>query len=207
MLRLNCNGVKTMRFSDQQRVLRDQIEVVCYRFLHAESFFRIVTGRDQTYWVFSQNCFGETACLLWCHLFNSRNNDPVHYWKLFGENQLAPLSETFRYEAVKQRLLSAAGFDNESYAIYRQQVVDFRNKYVSHREYEVGSIIFPDLKRAASMVLELRVLLEETVRAELNQNPEDVKLIELVEFYDSHGNDFLLQKCSDDAKVTETPEA
>lgn len=196
-----------MRLSDQQRALREQIEVVSYRFLHAESFFRIITGRDQTYWVFSQNCFGETACLLWCHLFNSRNNDPVHYWKLFGEDRLEPLSAAFGYKAVKKRLLAAAGFDYGSYDVYRQQVIDFRNKYVSHREYEKGSITFPDLKRAASMVLELRVLLEETVQVEHDQNPEDGELIELMEYYHSHGNDFLLQKCSDDAKVTERSDA
>lgn len=183
-----------MRLSETQRDLRRQMEVVAYRCLHAVEYFQGVTGHGADFWKFSQNCFGETACLLWCHLFNSRNKDPVHYWKLFGNDQLSVLSSDFLYREVQRRLRSTANLDKDAYENFRAQVIDFRNKYISHREYEIGTIIFPDIQKIAAMRIELRVLLEETVRTEQQFNSGDSDLEQLGEYYAAHQNTAIVAK-------------
>ncbi len=125
-----------MRLTEEQRELRWQIEVVCYRCLHAVEYFDGVTEMgNNKFWMFTQNCYGEIACLLWCHIFNSRSNDPIHYWNLFGEDRLSGLGSGFLLPSVQQRLWSVAELDAGSYEQFRKEVVDFRNSYVSHREY------------------------------------------------------------------------
>jgi hypothetical protein len=177
------------------------MEIVSYRCLYAETYYRAVSGQKETYWVFSQNCFGETACLLWCHLFNSRNNDPVHYWRLFGNDQLVPLSTDFGYEIVRARLRTAAGLDEAGYETFRNQVVAFRNQYISHREYELGSITFPDLRRVAAMCSELRVILQRTVLAELEADRESAELNELLVHYEASENSEVIAKAEGHAKA------
>ena len=184
-----------MKLSETHRDLRWQIEVVAYRCLHAVEYFQGVIGHGTDFWKFSNNCLGETACLLWCHLFNSRKKDPVHYWKLFGNNQLVTLSQDFQYHNVQHRLWSAAKLDEKAYENFRTQVVDFRNKYISHREYEIDTIIFPDVEKIAAMCLELRVLLEETVRTELGLNSGDSDLEQLGDYYKAHQNAAIVAKC------------
>jgi hypothetical protein len=178
-----------------QHLLRDQMETVSLRFLHAETYFRVTTGDESTFWTFSQNCFGEVACLLWCHLFNSWNNDPVHHKKLFGDDNLVTLSPSFSTAAVRQRLLRAASLDEIGYDKYRTAVTDFRNEFVAHRDYQRVTITFPDLKIASAMIQELRLVLEETVRAEYHLCPDDSKLCELIEYYDAHKNADVISKC------------
>jgi hypothetical protein len=189
-----------MRLDSADRLLREQVEVVSFRFLYAEAYFRAATGHNETFWKFSQNCYGEVAILLWCHLFNSYNKDPVHYKNLFGGDKLVPLSKLFATSAVRARLLTAASLDEVSYADYREAVKVFRDKYVAHREYLQGAVTFPDLKIAASMIRELRVILEETVVEELRVNPGDPELEELAVYYEDHQNDALVLRCNRDAE-------
>lgn len=191
-----------VKLDSDQRKLRDQMEIVAYRFLHAETYFRKSTGRTETFWVFSQNCYGEVACLLWCHLFNSYDNDPVHYKNLFGGDRLKILSPGFTYDSVKARLLKAASMDDASYIAYREQVKAFRDKFVAHREFLLKTIIFPDLKPASAMIQELRRVLEETVREELILNPSDHELQTRLLSYDDNQNQSVIFGCecnADDA--------
>ena len=183
-----------------QRLLRDQMEVVAYRFLHAETYFHKTTAREEVFWRFTQNCYGEVACLLWCHLFNNRDNDPVHYTKLFGNDQLLGLSSRFSTQAVREHLMGAANLNEATYSVYRDQVKAFRDQYVAHRDYQRGSVIFPDLRPASAMVQALRKLLEESVHAELRGNPGDAELEELVIYYEDHQNKVVLSGCEYDAE-------
>ncbi len=191
-----------MRLTEEQRDLRWQIEVVCYRCLHAIEYLKSVSRRgDDDFWKFTENCYAEVACLLWCHVFNSRNKDPVHYWKLFGEGRLSGLGVPFVYATVQQRLWSAAKLDKGSYEQFRKGVVDFRNCYVSHREYTCESVAFPCLDKVKAMCLEMRNLLEETVQAETAANPDDPDLKELLEYYAHHQNEADFRKCREETRL------
>ena len=184
-----------MILTESQRELREQMEIVAYRCLHAIVYFDGVTGKDGDFWRFTQNCYGEIACLNWCHLFNSRNNDPVHYWKLFGEDRLADLGEKYSYDEVKARFLNCAGLNEKECKDFRISVVDFRNKFTSHREYKGGPITFPRLEIARLMCLEMRNLLEDTVKSELLNAPHDLDLEEFLNHFKKQSNNSLLKKC------------
>jgi hypothetical protein len=148
--------------------------------------------------MFTQNCYGEIACLLWCHIFNSRNKDPIHYWTLFGEDRLSGLGPTFLFTSVQQRLWSVAELDASNYEQFRDEVVTFRNGYVAHRDYERGSVTFPRLDKVRAMCLEMRLILEKTVHAELQVNRKDSDLKHLMQYYSEHQNDLVIRKVRDE---------
>ncbi len=52
------------------------------------------------------------------------------------------------------------------------------------------------------MCLEMRLILEETVRAELHFNKSDDDLQQLLQYYSDHKNDSVLQKCRDDIRCS-----
>lgn len=190
--------VNFMMLTAEQNHLRWQIEEVSFRCLHAIEYFDGVTGFDPgngDYWRFSQNCFGETACLNWCHIFNSDKNDPVHYRNLFGDDQLMPLGEHFSYENTKQRLIKSADLNETSYLVFREEMIDFRNKFAAHREFTIGSIRFPQLDHARAMCLEMREILKETVEAELLLDPKNMDLKYIKKHFLSQSNQWLLKKC------------
>lgn len=189
-----------MILTDSQRELRWQMEIVSFRCLHSIAYFDASTGKDCDFWQFTQNCYGEIACLNWCHLFNSRKKDPVHYWNLFGEDQLINLGEQYSYENIKHRLLSVARLNEDEYVLFRKEVVDFRNMHTSHREYDSNHIIFPRLDIARLMCLEMRVILQDTAVSELVISPNDIDLHDLKRYYDEKNNNWLLKKCRRDIK-------
>lgn len=177
-----------MILNDEQRNLRWQLEVVSYRGLHAIEFFHAVTGRGDNFWKFTQNCYGEAACLNWCHIFNNWNNDSTHYRNLFGDGKLSDLDSSFAFDSVQQRLWKVAHLDKSTYPLFRQKVIDLRNKYIAHRDYEIGTINFPDTNIIRAMFLEMRLILEETVIQELAKNPNDKDLKGLLAYYSDHQN-------------------
>lgn len=183
-----------MVLSDEQRELRGQIEWVAFMGIRAVRYFDGVTAKGGEFWMFTQNCYGERAAHLWCHLFNSYNKDPTHYTKLFGGDSLGPLGNQFNSASVKARLIAASGLREESYREFRKTVVDFRNQYSAHRDFEGGSVTFPNLGRALSMFEEVRVLLEETVIAE-SEKCEDQEITDLAAYYRNHSNSDLENKC------------
>lgn len=178
--------------------LRWQMDEVTFRCIHAVEYFNGITGIDakpSDYWRFSQNCFGEAACLLWCHFFNSENNDPVHYRKLFGDEELKKLGAEFTHERVKARLCNAAKISEQQYVEFRTDAINFRNQYVAHREFTINTIKFPRIDIARDMCLELRLVLRDTVDAELKQTPDCPELLGLRNHFSEQSNDWLLKKC------------
>ena len=185
-----------MVLSEQQRGLRWQIEWIAFMGIHSVLYFDGVTHEDGDFWIFTQKCYGEKAVSLWCQLFNSYQKDPTHYHNLFGEDQMAILGDQFSYKNVKARLVEASGFKEEEYPAYRETVVNFRNRYSSHRDYEIGSIIFPELKHALLMFKEIRTILEESVLIESSRS-ENGELSELKEYFQINSNQNVEYLCQE----------
>ena len=185
-----------MILTTQQRELRWQIEKVAFMGIHAIEYFNGVTGKGSEFWMFTQNCYGERGCHLWCQLFNSYNKEPTHYFKLFGNDMLANLGVSFNYNNVKKRLIKSTGLNEERYLEFRKSVINFRNMYSAHREYETDNLIFPELDYALEMLHELRDILSETVEAEENNNDDELK--DLCNYYKYNTRNDLTRKCRND---------
>jgi len=188
-----------MILTTEQRELRWQLEMVAFMGIHAIEYFNGVTGKGTEFWMFTQNCYGERSCHLWCQLFNSYNKEPTHYYKLFGNDLLVGLGDSFSYENVKYNVIKSTALDEKEFVLFRKSVIDFRNKYAAHREYETEAIEFPELNVALEMFHKLRDILSETVIAEDNNDDEDLN--DLHKYYRENSRIDLTRKCRNDVSA------
>ncbi len=134
------------------------IENVLVRLIKSEHFFELCTGRDGVFWPAVQNAFGESVCLLWCHLFGSHKDD-LHYSCFFDDST----EGNFSASSVKQRMLSAMSLSDCEYKQLWKEVKDCRDKFVSHKEY--GALIaFPRISLCRLQAEELRRILADYTR-------------------------------------------
>ncbi len=183
--------------SETQRELRWQMEIVAYTGIHAIKYFNGVTGNGNEFWKFTQNCYGERACHLWCQLFNSYYKDPTHYKNLFGEKELENLGSSFNYSNVKKRIIKSTGLNEKEYMVFRESLINFRNKYSAHREFENDNILFPNLDIALLMFYELRDIIFETVKSELNKC-DDTDVKDFHNYYKYNSKNDIVRKCKND---------
>lgn len=118
------------------------MENLAQRCVFAVEFFNAVTNKESEFWAFTQNCYGEMACLLWCHLFNKYEDD-LHYKNLFGNDALIDLGKAFSYDKVRSRLLKSVSLSSKDYTAFRKEVVHFRNKFVAHKDVSDKHVVFP----------------------------------------------------------------
>ena len=183
----------------QQIKLIFQIDTVAHRCIRAVIYFDATTGKGANFWAFTQNCYGEIACLNWCHIFKSYSNDPAHYNNLFGNDALIHIDQKFAHAQVKQQLIMSICSNEVEYEQFRKQVVDFRNKYVSHRDYHQGSITFPNLNKAKKECELIRDILRDCVSVAAQIDPEYAELEELNEHLTWNNNQQLVNECEEDA--------
>lgn len=185
-----------MQLTEKQRELRWQMENIAYMGIYAIEYFNGVTGKGGDFWMVTQNCYGEKACHMWCQLFNSYN-DPTHYKKLFGEDGLLRLDPSLSFKYVRDRLIASTGLCRDEYNLYRDTVINFRNKYSAHREYDSENVKFPDLDLALLMFHELRDILKFSIDKELiNCSDKDISGQRL--YYEMNSRNDLQRRCRND---------
>jgi hypothetical protein len=79
------------------------------------------------FWTLTIDAHLVRATIEWCKVFGS-NNNPTH-WKKLSVAQSEVLWNSFL-----GGLFQATGLDEQDWRQYRKSIVDFRNKFVAHRE-------------------------------------------------------------------------
>lgn len=174
-----------------------RMEGVACRCVYAVQYFEAVSKLDNEFWAFTQNCFGEMACLYWCHLFNSWDDD-LHYTKVFGRDALQNLSEEFSCRSVKERICKAAGLDNSGYDSFRTSVVNIRDKYIAHKDETATTLNFPDINLVGLMCLEFREVLAECFCAAAIVDPHNSDYQNWRNYFKGRPRAWLLRKCENE---------
>lgn len=188
--------VNNMRLTEEQRELRWQMENIAYMGIRVIEYFNGITGNGGEFWMITQNCYGEKACHMWCQLFNSYS-DPTHYTKLFGDDRLIELDPLLSFANVRDRLIASTGLSHAEYDVFRGTVIDFRNKYSAHREYDSENVTFPELDLALLMLHEIRDILKLSIEKELiNCSDKDISGQRL--YYEHNTGIDLQRRCRND---------
>ncbi len=166
--------------TDAQCKLIWQIDTACRKCIRAALYFNALTDKTPELWTFSQNCFGEIAIIQWCHVFNNYK-DHTHFCQLFGDSAISAIDTQFSINKVRDRLCVAIDLTTEQYTSFRQEVVDFRNSYAAHMDFEKKGVIFPDLNRAMKLCVEMRDIIRQlvvkSVTTKCSQELQDLKYL------------------------------
>lgn len=108
-----------------------------YRELH-----RAQTNLKSPFWLFTTDAHLLQATNYWCMVFGAQGSNPTH-WK-----HLAIRKEDQKElrEGFKQAVLGATAFTEAEWQEYWAAMVEFRNKYVVHRENFTKPV--PDFDKA-----------------------------------------------------------
>lgn len=188
---------------DDQRNLIWQIDAACRKCIRAVMHFHAVTGKTPEVWTFLQNCLGEIAVIQWCYVFNNYK-DSTHFKQLFDDRVITAIDSEFSVDRIRDRLYAAVGLTVDQYVSFREEMVEFRNKYAAHRDFEKKGVVFPDLDIAMNLCVEMRNILRELVDMAVStgsgQNSEDLKNI--LKSYDNKQQLRFFGKEADHLKMT-----
>jgi len=164
-------------------------EVVAWKFLHTAHYFKHVSTQptNDKFWIFVQNSLGESACLLWSHLFG-KNKDKLHFGQFAARTDVKVLGAAFSKSEIKHRLIVRASFDEAGYNALWEQVMACRDKYIAHRDLDANPIWFPQLDLCVLIAEELRCVLADCVDAMRAHQPEDDNLNDPARFYRGQTN-------------------
>lgn len=168
-------------------------EMVASRCIQGVYYFDLCTGHDSFFWPYVQNSIGEAVCLLWCHLFGSRGDD-LHFTKFFEDAEVNQFGSQYQVDAVKNRLLISAGFDEAEYLKFWEEVKLCRDKFVAHRDVDDQTVIFPRIDQCRVMSEELRDILSECID-EWARVSDDPKIASMREYYRWHPNRAMKDEC------------
>jgi hypothetical protein len=168
-----------------------QIDTACRKCIRAVLYFKAVTDKEPELWTFLQHCFGEVAVIQWCHVFN-KYQDCTHFTQLFADPAISQIDPELRLDRVRSRLRRVLGMSQEQYAAFRKQMVDFRNSYAAHWDFEKKVMVFPDVDLAMSSCIEMRSILRQLVLKGVgDQNSQELK--DLKYLLTAYDNDHILK--------------
>jgi hypothetical protein len=81
------------------------------------------------FWVFTTDAHLLHATSLWCMVFGSYNN-PTH-WKYLAPNKE---DQDKLREGFQKAVIAETGFTEEEWKKYWEEIANFRNKYVDHKD-------------------------------------------------------------------------
>ena len=88
-------------------------------------------GANHVYfWKFTTDVHLLQASIYWCMVFGSPNSNPTHWKHLATSQEDAQILQ----ETLRKAVLKHTGFTSLEWDKYWKQMVDFRNKYVVHRD-------------------------------------------------------------------------
>lgn len=173
--------------TDAQGDLIWQIDTACRKCIRAVFYFNALTEKTPELWAFSRNCFGEIAVIQWCHIFNNYK-DSTHYTQLFDDSTIAEIDPELTSVKIRARLASVIELTPEQYTTFRETMVDFRNVYAAHCDYEKKEVVFPDLNMALLLCLEMREILRHLLIKAVSESSSP-RLQDLKSLLDSYDND------------------
>ncbi|MGH8399659.1 MAG: hypothetical protein ACRESU_01030, partial [Gammaproteobacteria bacterium] len=179
----------------------NRAEVVAFRCIMAIEFFEAVTGKEKghEFWSFSQNCLGEVACLLWCHVFNTYS-DELHYKNIFDETGASAFGNKFTYSNVQTRLRACINLSEEEYEEFRREVVTVRDKYIAHKETTPAPLKFPRIFLMKAMCLELRDVFAELFEIAYQSDSNNLEYDKWRDYYKSKTRENILKRFAKDLK-------
>ena len=133
-------------------------------------YFKIAkedSPRD-AFWIQFERVHLFTAVLQWCTIFGTNDNE-IH-WK-----RLVPNSDSFKAE-VRGLIYQAGGFDSDSWAAYRQNILTARNKYIAHN-VPGAEPVRPNFKPAFEIASEYYNWLISEFPANANNTPKSLRHI------------------------------
>jgi hypothetical protein len=80
------------------------------------------------FWTYTIDAHLLQSAIYWCMVFGSHGCNPTH-WKHLSKSQSKDLQQNFR-EGLRKQI----GIDWHTWKDYWKDVIDFRSKYVAHRE-------------------------------------------------------------------------
>lgn len=162
------------------------IENVLVRLIKCAHYFDLVSGQNNQFLAQVQNSIGESACVFWCHLFGSKN-DELHFAKFFENESI------FTPHTVKSRFLGAMNLSEDQYKGFWEEVKNCRDKFISHKEIE-AIVRFPDIGLCRVQAEEYRrVLFEYSIERHKIESGWDIWL----DYYKGQylGDNQLLVQC------------
>lgn len=117
------------------------------------------------FWKFTVDAHLLQATIYWCMVFGSRKSNPTHWKHLaVSENDAATLHETFRKAVLKR-----TGFTSLEWDKYWNEMVDFRNKYVVHKDNFQGHV--PHFGKALNVAQAYDTWVRKLISPDYNDEP------------------------------------
>lgn len=140
------------------QIFREQFPLVKY-FIYHLTYYRELDPEyrqlelKSTFWKLTIDAHLLQATIYWCMVFGSKGCNATH-WKHLSEDNVGRLQDSFR-----QTLFTQTNFSASTWDMYWNNILDFRNKYVAHRELNYKEPI-PDFDQA----LEVAYVYDEWIR-------------------------------------------
>lgn len=118
-------------FSYQYKIVSNFIQHLAYQRAMNEAYIGLSLRSE--YWSATVNAHMTSATIYWCMVFGSDGANDTH-WKNLGLGDIDALRDDFR-----TRVLKETGFTRDQWLKFLQEMCDFRNKFVAHREIGVSA--------------------------------------------------------------------
>jgi len=185
--------------TNEQLELIRQVDGICRNCIRAIRYWGTLSPAQTPYWItFTGRCYGEIAAIQWCHLFKSYR-DKTHFTQLFGITPVSGIAPHFTPDAVRSRLLHAAGLTMSRYEEFWGEMTTFRDSIAAHWDPSADGLVFPDLQVAECLCLELRAILKELVDAIANTDDAS-QLLQLKTEINEHTNELFLTEVNCDVE-------
>ncbi|HAU0782367.1 TPA: hypothetical protein JBH16_15265, partial [Legionella pneumophila] len=127
----------------------DGLQYLYYKKWFSENELNI-SQIDSAWYTYTVNGYYDLTLRNWCMLFGNYS-EPTHYFKLQDYNGIKKyLQSIFGFmeidkDKLREELLKLAGLSLQEFSSYHSLVLDYRNRYLSHREHHPDQINDGDL--------------------------------------------------------------
>lgn len=115
------------------RVFKKQFPLVKWFTIHLLYYWELKAQeknlRHGPFWTFTIDSHLSMACIYWCMVFGATGSNPTHWKHLVLEQDQPKLRKAFT-----KAVLEGTSFSENEWKLYWTKIVDFRNRYVVHRE-------------------------------------------------------------------------
>ncbi|HCC3233743.1 TPA: hypothetical protein JD761_002490 [Legionella pneumophila subsp. pneumophila] len=140
---------------------------------------------DSGWYTYTVNGYYDLSLRNWCMLFGTYD-EPTHYHKLLDYTGIKSNLQTIYLggeidkNKLREKLLESMSISFEDFCAYHKCVVEYRNKYLSHREHHPnqikdGDLTYPRLDIARQSLLSIFFILIQILREYPNTSTKDNK--------------------------------
>ena len=133
-----ADSLGVMRMHYDPDVFTNQFPIVKGFVYHLTYYRALLTGYRERglqdeFWTLTIDAHLLRATINWCMVFGSDKTNPTH-WKRLSAKESEKLYKSFR-----SGLSQETGLNEQQWQRYRNSMVDFRNKYAAHREWNFNN--------------------------------------------------------------------